>query len=373
MIFACRSLFPAAPLLVVSSLQAGPESKIQYRLQQFCERLRTQTRSHAPAPLSSHSTRLVRVKDGGLVQVYVYLKQADEAALEALAEQGLETEIVNRSLKIVQGWLPYQKLDAVAALEGVRRLRAPIYGRPRAGSVTSEGDAIHRAPEVRDQGYNGSGIKVGVISDGVDAMQDAIDSGDLPANIEVGVRGFDDEGIAMLEIVHDLAPGASLAFSAGNTTLQFIRSITRLRGFDCRIIVDDIGFPEEPFFEDGAVAEEAQEAADAGIIFISAAGNGAEDHYEADFSGLGARVIAAGTADQVTLNDLHDFGGGDYRCRVLVPSSGGVVTFQWSSPFDAAADDYDIYLVAADDSRIIASSTDPQDGNDDPIEVLEIG
>ena len=117
-----------------------------------------------------------------------------------------------------------------------------------------------------------SGVKVGVISDGVDARQTAIDSDDLPDTLEIGTVGFGNEGVAMLEVIHDLAPGAALAFSAGNTSLEFIASILQLRNFNCNVIVDDLGFPKEPFFEDGPVARAAQDAVDAGVFFCSSGG-----------------------------------------------------------------------------------------------------
>jgi hypothetical protein len=63
-------------------------------------------------------------------------------------------------------------------------------------------------------------VVVGVISDGIDHMADAQLSGDLP-NVTVPSggcrRGSGDEGTALLEIVHDVAPGAQLLFAGPRT------------------------------------------------------------------------------------------------------------------------------------------------------------
>ena len=68
----------------------------------------------------------------------------------------------------------------------------------------------------------------------------------------------------MLEIVHDIAPNASLVFhDCGWNVLEFNRAIDALADAGCRVIVDDIGWTDEPFFEDGVIAAHAAEAVSA--------------------------------------------------------------------------------------------------------------
>ncbi|MEA3325024.1 MAG: hypothetical protein U9Q37_07800 [Euryarchaeota archaeon] len=80
----------------------------------------------------------------------------------------------------------------------LRRQQEPL---ARTGSVNAEGDEIHRTSDVRaSYSQSGSGVKVGIISDGVDHQTDARSSGDLPADLTVlnntqggcgrGIRGF---------------------------------------------------------------------------------------------------------------------------------------------------------------------------------------
>jgi len=154
---------------------------------------------------------------------------------------------------------------------------------------------------VRSLGYDGSGTSVGVLSDGIDHLADSQATGDLaPVTVPSDSRchqGSGDEGTALLEIVHDLAPGAQLFFSGPTTSLEFIDSVNCLTAAGAKIIVDDIGFLNEPFFEDGPVASAVRAAVQGGVSYHSAAGNDAMDYLEQAFRGTPG-------------SDFHDFLGG---------------------------------------------------------------
>ncbi|HSB36699.1 MAG TPA: neuroendocrine convertase 1, partial [Thermoanaerobaculia bacterium] len=112
------------------------------------------------------------------------------------------------------------------------RQQAADGGRTTLKTNTSEGDVTHRADLARANfGVNGGGVKVGVLSDGVDFLAAVQASGDLPAvTVLPGQAGGGDEGTAMLEIVHDLAPGAQLYFaSAFGGIASFAQNILDLR------------------------------------------------------------------------------------------------------------------------------------------------
>ena len=60
----------------------------------------------------------------------------------------------------------------------------------------------------------------------------------------------------MLEIVHDIAPGAQLYFAtADNGALSFAANISALAAQGCTIIVDDITYFSEGAFQDGPIAQ----------------------------------------------------------------------------------------------------------------------
>ncbi len=244
----------------------------------------------------------------------------------------------------------------------------------------SEGALAHRVLEARGfYGHGGTGIKIGVISDGVESITGLQAAGDLPSNITVvpGQEGEGSEGCAMMEIIHDLAPNAQLFFAtAAGGMAQFAQNIRDLRFvYDCDIIVDDIIYLAETVFQDGedstvpsivggGLPTQAvkQVTADGALYFSSVGNQGNKTRetsltWEGDFKGL------------VPAPDLHDFGGGVDLNRI----SGGdsLVVFQWSDALGASANDYDLFVVDPTGNEVVAVSEDVQDGDDDPIEVVE--
>src|SRR6202008_4513314 len=167
------------------------------------------------------------------------------------------------------------------------------------GGTTSQGVVQHREDQI--PGVDGAGITVGVMSDSYDtnaAPNSAaldISTGDLPGsgnplgNTEPVVVLEDspartDEGRAMLEIVHDVAPKAKLGFAtAQGGQLNFANNIRALAGdptaphfqagFKADVIVDDIIYLDEPFFQDGIVAQAVDEVVAKGVSYFSSAGN----------------------------------------------------------------------------------------------------
>ncbi|HEX5035751.1 MAG TPA: S8 family serine peptidase [bacterium] len=357
------------PATLPTPSEAGRFTNIDPRLRNLAAALK---KSGAGALLGS-TGRWLRTDASGAVQTYLHVTGATEAALRQLRLRGARVEIVDREENIVQAWLPSKRLAEFGALPFVRRITPPSYGVARLAPCASQpgnacvtqGDSILHSAQLRALGFDGTGVKVGVISDGVDSLCNAVGSEELPAGITVFSDCVDpcscsdgDEGVAMLEIVHDMAPGAELAFGSGlGSTLEFRQRVDDLKNtFGSDVIVDDLGFYLEPYFEDGPVALKVKEAVDAGIIFASAAGNDAEGHYEADYvdsgDGLGSHQIGTG-------NNVFN-----------VTGFNPAVVLQWSDAFGSAADDYDICLAAESQVDCAASNTQ-QNGNDDPLEFVD--
>ena len=165
----------------------------------------------------------------------------------------------------------------------------------------------------------------------------------------------------MAEIVHDIAPGARIAVAAAGTSLEFIARVNDLvNTFGADIIVDDLGFSFEPYFEDGLLAQAVAGVKDQ-VVFVSSAGNAARKHYEADYKDN---------------SNLHDFGlraGGstDLTMDVLVgPGEFLFTVLQWNDQFGLSANDYDLFLFDGAETTIGASSRDLQDGTQDPREFV---
>src|SRR5262249_8834966 len=92
---------------------------------------------------------------------------------------------------------------------------------------------------------------------------------------------FADEGRAMMQIVHDVAPGPAPAFpTAINREAAFANGIIALADAGATVIVDDVGYFDEPFFQDGIVAQAIDTVARKGVVYFSAAGNDGQNSYE---------------------------------------------------------------------------------------------
>jgi hypothetical protein len=176
-------------------------------------------------------------------------------ALAALGRSGAEVLFASAALRSVRAVLDVRELETIAALPAVRFIH-PKQEFFTNKSTTTEGDVTHRAHLVRASlGYTGNGQKICVISDGVSTIAGRQASGDLPAIVEVlpGQAGVGDEGTALLEIVHDVAPGARLGFATGAFGIaSFAQNILDLadpaKGA-CTVIVDDLDYTSEPTFQ----------------------------------------------------------------------------------------------------------------------------
>ena len=271
--------------------------------------------------------------------------------------------------RALRAWLPVEGCESVAALPEVRRLRPAA--RPVTGMVdVSEGVVAHQADTVRSQfGVDGSGITVGVLSDGVDALASVQASGDLPAvTILPGQAGSGTEGTAMLEIIHDLAPGASLLFAtAFNGQASFAANIEALRDAGADVIVDDVRYFQEAVFQDDDVAAAIDLVTADGVLFFSSVGNegnvdsGTGGVWEGDFDSSGIVMLGG---------PLHDFGGGVTGNRIDKDPPFSIF-LQWSDPLGGSGNDYDLFLLDSSMNDVVASSTDDQNGNDDPIEIID--
>ena len=252
------------------------------------------------------------------------------------------------------------------------------------GATNSEADTTHRAAVARTvAGVNGAGIKIGVMSNGVDSLAARQAAGELPAGLTVlaGQAGTGDEGTAMLELVYDLAPGAQLFYATAlPSNAQFATNIKALRTAGCDIIIDDVSYFNESPFQNGqaasvvspgnagAIAQAVNDVTigpQAGALYFSSAANsgnkndGTAGAWEGDFVSGGA------TSPPMPAGSVHDFGGGVTLDPLL---TAGRVTLKWSDPIGGSGNDYDLFVLNAANTAVAASSTNIQSGTQDPYE-----
>lgn len=209
----------------------------------------------------------------------------------------------------------------------------------------------------------GEGIKIGIISDGVEDISEAVESEAIPESVHILSPGNGTEGTVILEVVHEVSPGAELYFhSAGSNKLEFNRAVDALVAEGCQIICDDVGWPDEPFFEDGIVASHIKEVIESqDILYVSAAGNDAGRHYQGVFFDNGS--------------GWHDFSSGTSNSRniyVDVPQGEKItVVLQWNDPWNCSENDYDLYLYDCFSGDELDASEKVQSGTGTPLEYIQ--
>jgi hypothetical protein len=326
----------------------------------------------------------------------LFIIQDDKVLIEVVATQGNYATLLNLlqtteygmtgmisngdNTLLITGYFPIANLGKLNQLATLVKECRPVYPAiNHGGLITSGGDTTMRTQLVRNGfGLSGEGIKIGVMSDSYNALGKAatdIGNGDLPANVHVlqDISSGTDEGRAMLQIAHDIAPKAKLSFRTGFITAgDFAQGIRQLARDTCNVIVDDISYITEPFFKPGVVSKAITDVSNAGVQYVTAAGNFGDKSYESAFNPMAAPAGLTGR--------VHNFGGGDYLQNVGVTGTAanpGVYTIvlQWQDDIyslgestTGAVNDLDIYIT--DKAGKIMYGFNKNNIGADPIEVL---
>jgi hypothetical protein len=73
------------------------------------------------------STPQVKVSPRGAIHAHLHVKAFNASHLAALESKGFELEIANAVLNLVQGWVPFDRVEEVAALDFVNWMEPPTY------------------------------------------------------------------------------------------------------------------------------------------------------------------------------------------------------------------------------------------------------
>lgn len=261
--------------------------------------------------------------------------------------------------RMVSGLMPIASLEQSASVATMRFSRI-AYARTRTGSVTGQGDAALLADDARTSfSVDGTGVVIGTLSDSYDCLVGAagdVASNDLPSGIivleeETGCVSGSDEGRAMMQIVHDIAPGSIQLFhSAFNGEASFATGITKLAEAGADIINDDVIYLAEPMFQDGIIAQAVDTVKATGVSYFSSAGNSGSNSYESIYVSSGV----AGTSGTIR-HDFDPSAGTDDLMEVSIPGNAEVTfVLQWQDPFfsvsgaPGAATDMDMVLYSSE-------------------------
>jgi hypothetical protein len=348
----------------------------------------------------------LQVSDSGLVDVYVHTSLPNEELVADLEQLGGEVTAALPETGFVEAQVRISELHTIAAREDVRQVTAPHVDETQAGDITTEGIATLNIGLLRTaHGVDGSGVTIGVISDGVAGLADAQASGDLPA-VDVAtcnqVAGGDPgppgraEGTALLEIVHDVAPGASLMFGYYGTGMsgafsRFLGAVDCLAA-NADIVVDDISWFNAGLYDGtSSVSENTVEAlTGAGPIrgYYTSVGNQAQRHYQGVFADSGSdltesQLPAGGTP---AFWDLHAFaasagengtqhagalpGPSEFNRLVLAPGGSAGISLQWDDAWGSSPNDYDVFV--RNNGVYQVCSAGAQTGSQNPTESCSI-
>ena len=334
------------------------------------------------------------LRDGNRVLVEVRFGGDPGPGVARLRAAGARIEHISRRYDTVTVSVLPADLQAMARAAGVefaKEVITPIASATEChGLVTSEGDIQLAAQAARQNfGIDGTGVTVGVLSDSFDtdpfalthAFQD-VASGDLPGtgnpcgrttpvlrlNDLSSPGNTIDEGRAMAQIVHDLAPGAAIDFATAFTgETEFADNIRALAAAGADVLVDDVSYFDEPFFQEGPVGVAAGDAVASGAVYFSSAGNnnlidsGGNDiaSWEAPKFRDSKCPPELATLIEAEGETCMDFDPGEKPAEVdptfgitVEPDETLTIDLQWAEPRFGAEADLDVFLLDDEDEPI---------------------
>ncbi len=325
----------------------------------------------------------------GRVGVHITTSNAT-GLLPSLQALGFAVTGSRPDLNFIEGFIPQSKIGQLGGLSGLGLLGVvPMYA-----PITHAGPTIDQALPALEAdrvlntmppGYDGTGVRVGILSDsfnaGGAANLPAMLNGDLPSTVQVlleGPAGSPNEGRAMAELVHDVAPGAAISFASaayGQASFaQQIRNLANPAIGRSNIIVDDIGYLDEPYFQDGVISQAVNDVVNFnGVSYFSAAGNQASDSFESINPTFAVDPLF-GAGNYL---DFDPSSGVNTRNQIFLQGGESIqLGLQWDDPFytvNGVDTDIDIFILDAFTGEIVASGTSNNIATQTPFEFVGIG
>lgn len=281
---------------------------------------------------------------------------------------GAKVEAIHRNL--AQILVPLKDIAAIAALPYINFVRLPSLPIPH---VVSEGLTDIGANEWHYANYKGHGIKVAILDcEGFAGYLGLIGS-ELPTENMLVVRSCradnnletGSHGTACAEIVHDMAPDATLYLVNYDTEVEMGEAVSWLISEGVDIITHSCGWITiGPYDGTGPMCEIVNNAYDNEIFWTNSIGNQANRHWEGFFTD---------TADS---DGMHEFNQSPVDETIAVSAGIGmyiVVGLSWNDWGPAGStNDYDLYLYRQVHRKLnmVAASETRQNGSGPPAEVI---
>src|SRR4051812_12989264 len=346
---------------------------------------------------------LVDIMPNGRVDVAT-LRSTLQARFPLLSVTAVDTKYIGHG--VIEGYVSISDVPALAQVDGVGSVILQLRPIHSVGLTTEHGIHQHRVNRINamynsalpaSKNLDGTGMSIGVMSDSYNdggeegsftkAPED-VASGDLPGtgntvNSQPVVVLQDDndptrdtdEGRAMCQIVHDVAPKARIGFATADSgEVGFANNIRALgglpgytyssdvqQGFAGDVVCDDVSYIDEPMFQDGIVAQGVIDVVNAGKTYCSsAANNWGTDGYASvyrpvpDASGPnhdkltasagntalnGTNINLANVDPALYAGGFHNFNpnGQDVAQTINTANDAGAFILQWNDPYDTSA------------------------------------
>ena len=312
------------------------------------------------------------------VLVDVIVKGDPKVVRAQLEQLGFKTSAVFRN--DIGGWLPVDQIDKAVTFTNLRFFKTAMMHTKvtQTGPLATQGDFVQRSLALKQStlypGLTGKGITVGVMSDSFDCAgvanaepgatghsedyADDVAMGALPAGVNVieedpACPNGTDEGRALAQIVYAVAPGVKLAFyTADGSEADFAQGILTLAlptnqtdpngnsGGGAQIIDDDVGYFDEPVFQEGEVGIAIDQVAAQGVLYFSSAGNEGRNSWEnAAPQFTGTATAGAPNATEALLNMDSSGSTNTYYLPFTIPAMGPgqdvVISLFWDQPYQS--------------------------------------
>jgi uncharacterized repeat protein (TIGR01451 family) len=323
------------------------------------------------AHLDSHLVQVVRADRSGGQSAAVAAARAQSVGVgegrlhvilearpgqTAAASAAVETTggvVLGEAVGLVDALVSPASLQPLVASDAVALVRLPARPFPEA---VDEGVAATGADVWHAAGFDGTGVKVAIIDLGFKGYASASLGTSVTAIDHCGGNldgaTADPHGTAVAEIVHEMAPGASLLLVCIDDEVGLAQAEQDAIAAGAKVINHSVGWFDTsrgdgsggPGTPDAIVAD----ARAHGILWVNAAGNQATEHWNGTFT------------PDAAVPDFNDFAPGDVTNDVTIGSGReGCAFLKWDD-WPVTSEDFDLALVRASDDIVVATSTDDQ-------------
>jgi outer membrane biosynthesis protein TonB len=282
------------------------------------ELLQSRSQAGDVQPGAAPTQRNIIFDDAGRLSVVIWASDGHTGKEMAAVVQAVGGAVDFTGKFNVDARVPLDGLKALASLPEVGAVMLPSLavstgplGAPHfapSGTTATEGFDLVGASPWHTAGFTGSGIVIGIIDNGfITTNATAADYACLKSGAGTGTGTH---GIAVAEVICDIAPGAFVRGYAASTEAQVASQITAARAAGAKIILIalDMGAKASP--GDGVGTDSPAEAVytnitaakNAGVLVVAAAGNNSGRYVSFTYPGTATVNITAKPGDYIDIS-----------------------------------------------------------------------